>query len=150
MRYIQANRGRKNLSALASPPLFNVRNPMTAPRFNSIHRCCFVLSLLLVAVSWAGAQDFTITKLPSLSQPVAINASGQVAGLTTQTGHNSSFFWTRAGGLQILPDLGGGATSAHAMNGSGAIVGESSLTSFTIHAFLWTQAGGIQDLGSPL
>ena len=123
---------------------------MTAPRFNSVHRCCFVLSLLLMAVSWAGAQDFTITKLPSLSQPVAINASGQVAGLTTQTGHDSSFFWTRAGGLQILPDLGGGATSAHAMNDSGAIVGESGLTSFSIHAFLWTQTGGIQDLGSPL
>jgi probable HAF family extracellular repeat protein len=112
-----------------------------------IRYLCIAALLLLQQMSVA--QDYTMTKLPLSTQPVAINSSGQVTGGTTQTGHDSSFFWTRAGGLHILPDLGGGATRVHAMNDSGAVVGESSLANFKTHAFLWTQAGGIQDLGSP-
>jgi probable HAF family extracellular repeat protein len=127
---------------------------MPSLRSNSLRECGLLhylaASVLLLAASIAGAQDYTLTKLPPLSEPVAINSSGQVTGLTTQTGHDSSFFWTRAGGLQILPDLGGGATRARAMNDSGAIVGESSLANNSIHAFLWTQTAGMQDFGSPL
>jgi probable HAF family extracellular repeat protein len=117
------------------------------PQFRLTYLC--VLAALLLAGSLAGAQDYTLTKLPPFSQPVAVNSSGQVIGLTTQTGHDSSFLWTRTGGLQILGDLGGGASRAYAMNDSGAVVGESFLADFALHAFLWTQAGGIQDLGSP-
>jgi len=70
--------------------------------------CHFVFAALLLAASFAGAQDYTLTKLPALTEPVAVNSSGQVAGTTTQTGHDSSFFWTANGGLQLLGDLGGG------------------------------------------
>ena len=110
----------------------------------------FVLATLLLAGTLAAAQDFSLTKLPAGTQPVAVNSSGQVTGTTNQNGHDVSFFWTRTGGMQLLGDLGGGTTESRAMNDSGAIVGSSSLTAGNrIHAFLWTQAGGLQDLGSP-
>jgi len=102
------------------------------------------------ACVFAAAQDYTLTDIGPFAVPVALNSSGQVTGTTTQTGHDSSFFWTRTGGLQILPDLGSGSSDAKAMNDSGAIVGQSGLANHAIHAFLWTQAGGIKDLGSPL
>ena len=95
------------------------------------------------------AQDYTFTKLPAYAQPVAINSSGQVTGQTTQTGHDSAFFWTRTGGLQLLGDLGGGTAHASAINDSGEVVGESSLANGAIHAFRWSATGGMQDLGSP-
>ena len=109
----------------------------------------FLLAAMSMATRFAGAQDYTLTKLPDLTEPVAVNSSGQVAGTTTQTGHDLSFFWARTGGLQLLGDLGGGTTQAKAMNDSGAIVGSSSLANGAIHAFLWTPGGGMQDLGSP-
>jgi probable HAF family extracellular repeat protein len=118
------------------------------PRRVRLTDCC-VLAALLLASAFAGAQDYSLTKLPAGTEPVAVNSSGQVTGTTLQTGHDQSFFWTRTGGLQLLGDLGGGTTQARAMNDSGAIVGSSSLATPRIHAFLWTQAGGIQDLGSP-
>ncbi len=96
------------------------------------------------------AQDYTITKLPAYAEPVAINSSGQVTGQTTQTGHDSAFFWTRTGGLQLLGGLGGGTAHASAINDSGQVVGESSLANGAIHAFRWSATGGMQDLGSPL
>jgi probable HAF family extracellular repeat protein len=110
----------------------------------------YILFALFVMESLAQAQDYKITKLGPYTSPAAINSSGQVAGTTYQNGSGSAFLWTRTGGLQILPELGGGETVAYAMNDSGAIVGDSALPNKTLHAFLWTQAGGIQDLGSPL
>jgi probable HAF family extracellular repeat protein len=108
------------------------------------------LWLLLVALAVPlFAQDYTFTKLPAYAQPVAINSSGQVTGQTTQTGHDSAFFWTRTGGLQLLGDLGGGTAHASAINDSGEVVGESSLANGAIHAFRWSATGGMQDLGSP-
>src|SRR5882672_6696725 len=101
---------------------------------------CFLLAVLLLPAAFAAAQDFTLTKLPALTEPVAINSSGQVAGTTSQTGHDASFFWTRTGGVQLLGDLGSGTARAQAMNDSGAIVGSSGLANGSIHAFLWTQA----------
>jgi probable HAF family extracellular repeat protein len=121
-------------------------NPL--PKFGPIYY--LVLAALFLPASFAAAQDYTLTDIGPFAVPVALNSSGQVTGTTTQTGHDSSFFWTRTGGLQILPDLGSGTTDAKAMNDSGAIVGQSGLANHAIHAFLWTQAGGIKDLGSPL
>jgi len=53
---------------------------------------CLVLAILLLAGCFASAQDYSLTKLPALTEPVAVNSSGQVAGTTTQTGHDLSFF----------------------------------------------------------
>jgi len=112
-------------------------------RFTSLWPLVVALAIPLFA------QDYTFTKLPPYASPVAINSSGQVTGQTTQTGHDSAFFWTRAGGLQMLGDLGGGTAHAIAINDSGEVVGESSLANGTIHAFRWSATGGMQDMGSP-
>lgn len=76
----------------------------------------------------------------------AINTSGQVAG----TAASQAYLWSRTGGYQMLGTLGGGSSTATAINDSGAVAGNSTLPNGSIHAFLWTQTGGMQDLGSPL
>jgi probable HAF family extracellular repeat protein len=107
----------------------------------------FVIAAMLLASLFAGAQDFTLTKLPAGTIAVAINASGQVIGYTADLHH--AFRWTRTGGLQILPGLSG-PSDVRAINDNGVIVGDSALSDGTFHAVLWTPNGGITDLGSPL
>src|SRR5947208_7910730 len=83
------------------------------------------IAAFFLAVHVAAAQDYTITKLPQSTDPVAVNSSGQVAGNINQTGNGTAFIWTRTAGLKVLGDLGGGLSGAHAMNDSGTVVGVS-------------------------
>lgn len=108
-----------------------------------------LVSALCAAMTFASslfAQDYKFVKFPAGYRPLANNASGQVAGSIQPGG----FLWSRIGGFQSLPDLGGGAatTLPTAINDSGIVVGQSNLSSGVAHAFLWTAAGGMQDLGS--
>jgi endoglucanase len=84
----------------------------------------------------------------------AVNETGQVVGTSgTQIVKNHAFLWTRAGGMVDLGTLGGTYSAAsptiQAVNGSGEVVGESTLTpDGATHAFSWTPAGGMHDLGT--
>jgi probable HAF family extracellular repeat protein len=113
----------------------------------------FVLLLLIVLFTERAAIAVTTVELGDLgggfSQAVAVNASGQVAGVSANlAGQTRAFSWTQAGGMVELTL--GGHSEATAVNDSGQVVGWSNDASdppSTTHAFLWTQAGGMIDLG---
>jgi probable HAF family extracellular repeat protein len=78
---------------------------------------------------------------------VSINNSNAVAGTGIPSGSTAvAAFLGEAGGMQWLPSLGGGLSSANAINDSESIVGYSYTSANQQHAFLWTAANGIQDL----
>jgi probable HAF family extracellular repeat protein len=84
------------------------------------------------------------------TQPVAVNASGQVVGYSSTAGGTThAFSWTQVGGMVDLGTLGGVSGSVgRGINDLGQVVGDASTASGEWHAFLWTQAGGMVDLGT--
>jgi probable HAF family extracellular repeat protein len=74
------------------------------------------------------------------SHGYAINASGQVAGISSVTGNATSHAFRYSGGVMTdLGTLGGIYSEAHAINASGQVVGTSFIAgSETRHAFLST------------
>ena len=86
----------------------------------------------------------------SYSAAVAVNDSGDVAGVYYPTGTTTvhGFIWTPVGGFQDLGTLGGSTTTVTGINQSGEVVGYSEIASGAGHGFLWTQSGGMQDLGT--
>jgi len=85
----------------------------------------------------------TLPTLSSDSEAVAINASGQVTGIS---GH--AFRWTPSGGMRDLGTLGGANSSAVAINNRGQVTGYATTATGETHAFWWTPSGGMQDLGT--
>jgi len=84
------------------------------------------------------------------SQALAINQQGEVAGLSNAADGNwHGFVWTAWGGMQPLPYLSPGDTSASAngINDLGEIVGGVSQDYSGIYAVLWDQNGHIENLG---
>jgi probable HAF family extracellular repeat protein len=95
----------------------------------------------------------TMTDLGSLgggnSDAEAINASGQIVGLSlTVSGQLHGFVWER-GVMTDLGTLGSDFSEAKGINSAGQVVGFSSPTSEQVHAFLW-QHGTMTDLGTLL
>jgi probable HAF family extracellular repeat protein len=83
------------------------------------------------------------------SSAVAVNQSGQVAGMSqTSSGAEHAFSWTTAGGMVDLGTLGGTSSHAAALNDAGQIVGRSTTASGDEHAFSWSVATGMIDLGT--
>jgi probable HAF family extracellular repeat protein len=87
--------------------------------------------------------------------PAAVNARGQVTGVSTIDTDEvlfHAFLWTARGGmlgLGTLPD--GNTREAHAENAHGQVVGSASTRRngrSERHAFLWTAADGMIDLGA--
>jgi len=92
----------------------------------------------------------------------AINDSGQVVGASGNcaTPDLHALLWQPRGGpvaqnegerfsVTNLGSLGGTASnSPQDINNKGHVVGVSSLSDGTLHAFLWTRENGIQDLGT--
>jgi probable HAF family extracellular repeat protein len=79
-----------------------------------------------------------------------IQSGGQFVGSFRPFPEEPDFVrYTTSSGFKTIGDLGGGATSANAINESGTIVGQSALTGANEanRAFRWTVAGGIVDLG---
>jgi probable HAF family extracellular repeat protein len=78
-----------------------------------------------------------------------VNSAGTVVGKTrVASGNRHAFSWTPSGGIQDLGTLGGGESSALAINSRGWIVGNSLATVAgrgLLHGFLWTPSAGMQD-----
>ncbi|MCV2352486.1 PEP-CTERM sorting domain-containing protein [Paucibacter sp. Y2R2-4] len=97
-------------------------------------------------IQWPAASPGSPTDLGSgnsFSMAVAVNASGTVAGQST----NQAVRWVN-GVMSSLPGLGGSVSGAWALNDAGQIVGDSGLSGdVTSHATLWTN-GAVTDLGT--
>ena len=84
----------------------------------------------------------------------AINGGGQVVGYsTTDSGETHAFLWQpdrrqgwRKGEMIDLGTLGGIYSVANGINGLGKVVGQSTITSSSWHAFLWQPTGKHGDL----
>src|SRR6266481_1093060 len=117
---------------------------MTSVRF-------WAYALLLLA-PFAWAQDYSVTKFPTLggtaTRAFSINDAGQVVGGSLlSNGNTHAFLWTSSAGIEDLGTLGGSNSVANGINQSGQVVGQAD-NPFNSYAFLWTQAGGMQDLGA--
>src|SRR5579862_9067036 len=98
-------------------------------------RAVLCVGFLLVCSSMAasaGAQSVVATDLGTLpggtsSSPALVNAlnvNGQVVGSAdTASGVTHAFSWTQLGGMIDLGTLGGGSSSATAVNANGQVVG---------------------------
>ncbi len=83
------------------------------------------------------------------NQPVAINSSGQVIGLSSKTGDSPlrAYVWDSSHGMRCLT-LGGSNSLPYAINDAGQVVGDATTTNELNHAFIWDAANGIRDLGT--
>jgi probable HAF family extracellular repeat protein len=93
-----------------------------------------------------GMQDLT-TLLGGVTNVVAINDAGQIAGdFTATSGETHAFLFTPGSGLRDLGTLGGNASSATGLNNHGQVVGSSKTTTGSTSAFLWTEDEGMEDI----
>lgn len=110
---------------------------------------------------WIAGSDFlgpapvhqlraVIWKGPGLVQVIgeawanAVNDRGEVVG---SAAGNIGFFWSPAGGMEDVGNLGGAEATANALNNSSQVVGLSR-TLTNNRAFLWKSPGPMQNLGS--
>jgi len=96
-----------------------------------------------------GMEDLGVLWEGSFTSAEDINNLGQVVGRSGQ----GAFRYTDGVGIEYLGDLGGGGSSARAINDAGQVVGEShtdledEFGQPLVHAFLYSDDAGIQDLG---
>jgi len=77
----------------------------------------------------------------------AINASGQVAGYSTNASKTYRAFLSSAGSMKDIGDLGGGSAVAYGMNDLGFVVGSAVTKNGENHPFLYRN-GKMVDLGT--
>ncbi len=82
------------------------------------------------------------------SAAYGINTAGTIVGKANGTGYYRAFSYTTGGGLVDLGTLGGGHSSANAINDAGVIVGGANTSDGASRAFSYTSAGGMINLGS--
>jgi probable HAF family extracellular repeat protein len=113
-----------------------------------------------------GAGMVSLGTLPggTNSSGYGINDSGQVVGESdngpvlsqgliakaTSFFGTHAFLWTEGVGMKDLGHLGGGSSSARAINNNGVVVGTSTTVNAAPRAFRWTQAEGMIDLNTLL
>ncbi|MBN1347541.1 MAG: DUF3466 family protein [Phycisphaerae bacterium] len=102
------------------------------------------------AFLWQAGAMTDLGVLPGGAGSVAgdINDAGQIAGMSAVPGGETHIALWSGGTITDLGTLGGISGMAHAINESGAIVGQSKTAAFFDHAFLWTAAAGLTDLGT--
>lgn len=105
------------------------------------------LGILLVGLSPARAQSYSVAGLPKPLQALAVNASGQVVGFASFDGTTVHAAIYSDGQLTDLGTLGGDHSQAVAINSSGDAVGHSTLANGLTHATLWSN-GQVIDLGT--
>ena len=102
-------------------------------------RNIFLACILAVALPALAGPRYTVTALPSGTNPTGINSAGQIVGdLVTDEGRRG-FVWSQAG-LVELGTLGGWDSTALAINSSGLVTGYASVANGDTQAF--TYAGG--------
>lgn len=106
------------------------------------------------AVQWiANNPPLDLGNLPGLPSDIAndINQSGTIVGFSFGSSVSTAraFVWTPGVGMRALPDLGGNANIAQAINASGMAVGWAADSFGTVHAARWDAAGQITDLNPP-
>ncbi len=82
----------------------------------------------------------------SLSQAAAINAQGQLAGVS----NNQAFFWANGKLRRLLPPPGFQTSEARALSDAGQAAGKGERSAggaTRSHALLWTGTGAAKDLG---
>jgi probable HAF family extracellular repeat protein len=85
----------------------------------------------------------------ALSEAVAVNGRGQVAGWSqTVNGQRQAFFWSSATNMVPLGTLGGPSSYPVAINDVGEIVGTSTTSSGYTHAFFWSLRTGMISIGT--
>lgn len=78
-----------------------------------------------------------------------VNRTGEVAGNITADGRVRAFRWSPAGGMTLLPDLGGDFTQARAINDRGEVAGTSNRgTAGVSEPVVWSATGELRRLPS--
>jgi len=101
----------------------------------------------VLGFSWTQAGGLQSFGAPG-TMAFAINDAGTIVGQEmTASGYRHAFSKTQSGGMVDLGTLGGGMSTALAINNKGWIVGTSTTNDGTgiLHGFLWTPSGGMQD-----
>jgi probable HAF family extracellular repeat protein len=101
----------------------------------------------VLGFSWTQAGGLQSFGAPG-TMAFAINDAGTIVGQElTASGYRHAFSKTQSGGMVDLGTLGGGMSTAYAINNKGWIVGTSTTNdgSGTLHGFLWTPSGGMRD-----
>jgi probable HAF family extracellular repeat protein len=97
----------------------------------------------------AGMRDLGFLPAPEFLFATAngVDRTGTIVGVaSTAAGTVHAVRW-RAGAIEDLGTLGGGTSSALALNDIGQVVGTAARTTGDVHAAIW-QAGFVQDLGT--
>ena len=82
---------------------------------------------------------------------VAVNNAGQIVGFSPSATGRHAVLWKTASTIEDLGTLGGSASEAIDINGSGTVIGTSLISGDAAwHFFLWSAAAGMQDLNTRL
>ena len=123
---------------------------------SNIGRVLLVVAILACGICQkAFAQMYSITDLGTLpsfnsSEANGVNASGQVAGISSDTVNviDHAFVWS-GGTMQDLGTLGFSSSSAIDINALGQAIGNLYNSPDSPHTFIWTSDAGLTDIHDP-
>jgi probable HAF family extracellular repeat protein len=111
-------------------------------------RYVLLLTVLFAIPERVYSQDYTILKLPTLggaaTRAFAINAKGQVAGVSDTTTMPHAILWSMSGGLQDLQTLAAVQSTGYAINNNGVVVGSVDLCDCGLDPFVWAATSGMK------
>lgn len=107
-----------------------------------------ILTGALAAAAQAAPSRYTVTALPTGTNPLGINNAGTVVGDIATPDGRRGFVWSSQGGgsFTLLDTLGGADGTATAINASGTVTGYAAIPSGDAHAYRYSR-GSLTDLG---